>query len=160
MSSSSSGDSQVTGLAAQFGINLSTNQSEPQWVYPEIIKSRTLMKAMLKRKFDTEKYGPNISLLQILTNFNKSSKHDINALEVLAVDNFIGMISLSEDKKSAEVEISKTMALGETIILRGLMLENFSSTHVPNTKKPIMKTPYFYITTRTILLLLPYAIQH
>ena len=58
MSSSGGGSSQVTGLAAQFGINLPTGHSEPQWVYPEIIKSRTLARAMLKRKFDTEKYGP------------------------------------------------------------------------------------------------------
>ena len=44
MSSSRTGGpiSQAAGLAAQFGFNLPTNQSEPEWVYPEIIKSRTL----------------------------------------------------------------------------------------------------------------------
>tara|TARA_B100000579_G_scaffold435788_1_gene459935 strand:+ start:634 stop:1923 length:1290 start_codon:yes stop_codon:yes gene_type:complete len=103
MSSSSGGSmgvSDAMGIAATFGINMPMGGSEPEWAYSEIIKSRTLARSMLKRKFDTEKYGPNKSLLQILTNFNKSSEFGINALEVVAVDNFIGMISLSEDKKS------------------------------------------------------------
>ncbi len=66
-SSGGGGVFQAAGFAAQFGINLLTKQSEPQWVYPEIIKSRTLARAMLKRKFDTEKYGHQKPLLQILT---------------------------------------------------------------------------------------------
>ena len=67
MSSTGGRQSQATGLAAQFGINMPMDNSEPEWVYPEIIKSRTLARAMLKRKFDTEKYGPQKPLLQILT---------------------------------------------------------------------------------------------
>ena len=39
MSSSTGGNvSQAAGIAAQFGINLPTGQSETKWVYPEIIK--------------------------------------------------------------------------------------------------------------------------
>ena len=59
MSSSGGGGgiSQAAGLAAQFGIALPTGQSEPNWVYPEIIKSRTLARAMLKRNFDTKQFG-------------------------------------------------------------------------------------------------------
>ena len=68
MSSSGGGKvSQAAGLAAQFGINIPTGQSEPKWVYPEIIKSRTLAKSMLNKKFDTIEFGPQKSLLQILT---------------------------------------------------------------------------------------------
>ena len=53
-SSGNSGVSQNAGIAAQFGINLSTGgQTQQQWIYPEIIKSRTMARAMLKRKFDT-----------------------------------------------------------------------------------------------------------
>jgi len=103
MSSSSGGSmggSDALGIAATFGISIPMGASEPEWVYSEIIKSRTLARSMLKRKFNTEKYGPNKSLLQILTNVNKSPKYDINALEFIAVDNFLGMISLSEDKIS------------------------------------------------------------
>jgi len=42
-SSSGGGVSQAAGLAAQFGIAIPTGQSEPKWVYPEIIKSRILL---------------------------------------------------------------------------------------------------------------------
>ena len=66
--SSSSGTrvSQAVGLAAKFGINIPTGQSEPKWVYPEIIKSRTLARSVLKRKFDTNEFGPQKSFIQIL----------------------------------------------------------------------------------------------
>ena len=76
MSSSSSGGgiSQAAGLAAQFGITLPTAQSEPQWVYPEIIKSRTLARAMLKRKFDTEIFGPQKTLKVVRKKKNKGGK--------------------------------------------------------------------------------------
>ena len=57
-SSSGGGMSQTVGLAAKFGIVMPTGQSEPNWVYPEIIKSRTLARAVLQRKFDTNKFGP------------------------------------------------------------------------------------------------------
>ena len=38
-SSSGGGMAQAVGLAAQLGIAMPTGQSEPKWVYPEIIKS-------------------------------------------------------------------------------------------------------------------------
>ena len=70
--SSSAGQnvSQAIGLAAQFGINIPTNQSEPKWVYPEIIKSRGLARSVLKRKFDTNEFGPKKLLLQIIKHQN------------------------------------------------------------------------------------------
>ena len=52
-SSGGSGVSQAAGLASQFGITLDANQSQPKWVYPDVIKSRTMARLMLKRKFDT-----------------------------------------------------------------------------------------------------------
>ena len=62
MSSSGGGSvSQAAGLAAQFGINILNGQEEQQWAYSEIIKSRTLSRAILKRKFDTEEFGPRNS---------------------------------------------------------------------------------------------------
>ena len=54
--------SQAIGLAAQFGINLSSGQNENLWVYKEIVKSRSLARKVLKNKFDTKKYGPQKSL--------------------------------------------------------------------------------------------------
>ena len=100
--SSSGGNnvSQAAGFAAQFGINLPTNQAEPEWVYSEIIKSRTLARSMLKRKFDTKKFGTQKSLLQILTYGNNDPTYGQDTLEVLAINSFINKIELLEDQMS------------------------------------------------------------
>lgn len=97
MSSSGSSTSQASGIAAQFGISLPNDQNQKQWVYPEIIKSRTLARSMLKRKFDTIKYGPQKSLLQILTYGNEKPTTGIEKLESMAVDLFISMVNVSEN---------------------------------------------------------------
>ena len=105
-SSSGGGMSQAAGLAAQFGIAMPTGQSEPKWVYPEIIKSRTLARSMLKRKFDTNKFGPKKNLLQILTYGNGDPQVGLDTLEIMAVNNFLGMIDISEDIKTAILTLS------------------------------------------------------
>ena len=105
-SSSSGGASQAAGLAAQFGIAMSRGQSEPKWVYPEIIKSRTLARSMLKRKFDTNEFGPQKSLLQILTYGNQEPAYGIDTLEIKAVNSFLKIIEVSEDIKTAIVTLS------------------------------------------------------
>ena len=98
MSSSNAGSiSQASGLAAQFGIALPTGQSGPKWVYPEVIKSRTLARSMLKRKFDTNEFGPQKTLFQILTYGNDDIQVGLDTLEIKAVDNFLGMIDISEN---------------------------------------------------------------
>ena len=103
MSSSSGGGgmSPAKGLAAQFGINIPTGQSEQKWVYPEIIKSRTLAKSMLKRKFDTNEFGPQKNLLQILTYGNNNPELGLHILKTKAVDGFLSMIDISEDKTTS-----------------------------------------------------------
>ena len=106
MSSSSGGTSQATGIAAQFGIALPTGQSEPQWVYPEIIKSRTLARAMLKRKFDTEKYGTQKPLLQILTYGNQEPTVGLDTLIKSGVDGVIGMIDIQNSGSFHNLTIS------------------------------------------------------
>ena len=106
MSSSSGGMSQAAGLAAQFGIALPTGQPEPKWVYPEIIKSRTLARSMLKRKFDTNEFGLQKSLLQILTYGNEKNTIGMDILEIKAVNSFLGTISISEDIKTAILTLS------------------------------------------------------
>ena len=107
MSSSSGGSmSQAAGLAAQFGISMPTSQSEPKWVYPEIIKSRTLARSILKRKFDTNEFGSQKTLLQILTYGNDVPQTGLDTLEIKAVDNFLGMIGISEDTKTGILTLS------------------------------------------------------
>lgn len=101
MNSSNGGSmSQAAGLAAQLGIGMPTLQSETKWVYPEIIKSRTLARSMLKRKFDTNKFGPQKNLLQILSYGNDDPQIGLDTLEIIAIDNFLGMINISEDIKT------------------------------------------------------------
>ena len=101
-----SGASQASGIAAQFGINLSSGSSDKQWVYPEIIKSRTLARAMLKRKFDTKIYGPQKSLLQILTYGNESPSVGLDTLVKYGINGVIGMISISENGVFYDLSIS------------------------------------------------------
>ena len=108
MSSSSTGSSssQAAGLAAQFGISMPIGQSEPKWVYPEIIKSRTLARYMLKRKFDTNKFGLQKNLLQILTYREGNPQIGLDTLEIMAVNNLLGMIDISEDLKTGILTLS------------------------------------------------------
>ena len=100
-SSRGGGVSQAAGLAAQFGINIPSGQTEPKWVYPEVIKSRTLAKTILKQKFDTYEYGPQKPLLQILTYGNDDPKYSLDTLEILGVENFLKMVSIYEDKTTS-----------------------------------------------------------
>ena len=99
-SSSGGGVSQAAGLAAQFGFSIGAGQSEQKWVYPEIIKSRTLARSMLKNKFDTNKFGLQKTLLQILTFGNKEPQMGMDTLQIMAIDNFLGMINISENTKT------------------------------------------------------------
>jgi len=102
MSSSGGGSiSQASGLAAQFGINIATGQSELKWSYTEIIKSRTLSRAILKRKFDTEEFGSQKSLIQILEYGDDEPKFGMDILEIKALDKLLEMIDVSESIQTA-----------------------------------------------------------
>ena len=68
--STPSPQSGLGGLASQFGVNFGAPKPEPEWIYPEILRSRTLARSMLKRKFDTIEFGINKTLLQILMDEN------------------------------------------------------------------------------------------
>jgi len=99
-SSAKSGNtiSGAAGLAAQLGINIPSSQSNTQWVYPDIVKSRTLAKGMLKRKFDTKEFGPQKSLLHILSNNNIVS--DVDVLNNIVVSKIINMIDIEKSSGS------------------------------------------------------------
>jgi len=100
-----SGASQASGIAAQFGINLSSGSSDKQWVYPEIIKSRTLARAMLKRKFDTKIYGPQKSLLQILTYGDQNPLIGLDTLIKKGIDGVLGMINIQSNGSFYDLSI-------------------------------------------------------
>jgi uncharacterized protein involved in exopolysaccharide biosynthesis len=105
-SSSAGGGSQVVGLAAKFGISIPTGQSEINWVYPEIIKSRTLARTMLQRKFDTEEYGSQKSLLQILTYGDEKPTLGIDTLIKFGVNGVIDMIDIQLNGSFYDLTIS------------------------------------------------------
>ena len=73
-SSTSSSLSQAAGIAAQFGISLPTGQSDTKWVYPEIIRSRTLAKSVIKEKFDTREFGQQKPFCKYLPMVMKQKK--------------------------------------------------------------------------------------
>ena len=89
-------NSNVVGIASQFGLDLPLGQSEPKWSYSEVLKSRSIAEIMIKRKFDTKKFGKQ-SLMKILTVGNEAYEDNIEILKNKAINNFIKMFSIDED---------------------------------------------------------------
>ncbi len=106
-SSSSSGGnlSQAVGIAAQFGINIPNNQGQPKWVYKDIITSRSIANKVIKKQFDTKKFGKNVPLIKMLTHKDKELQLKKDTLKIVAVDKFLKMISVSEDMKTGILTI-------------------------------------------------------
>ena len=106
---SSSGNSNVfsqSSLAMQFGINLPRNQAEPQWVYPEIIRSRTLANKILNRKFNTIEFGSQKSLLHILTSGESNEVSNNDSLNIKAINAVLGMVKVSESGSTIQIKIN------------------------------------------------------
>ena len=97
-----SSPSQLQGLAAQFGVSVPLGSDSPdQRVYPDIIKSRILAREMLQQKFDTDEFGPQKSLLQILTYGNEEPEFGPDTLVKMATEYFIeDMIQVEQDRQS------------------------------------------------------------
>ena len=105
-SSVNNNTTQATGLAAQFGIALPTANSNPEWIYPEIIKSRTLARTMLKRKFNTKKYGSDKKLLNILTHGNNELKKSDDSLVRSGIKQVINMIDIQPNGTYYDLTVS------------------------------------------------------
>ena len=101
-----SGLGQAAGIAAQFGISLPESSSEPTWPYPDIIMSRTLAKKVLKRKFNTNEFGLQKSLTQILTHGNQPPEFSDDTLEYIAANIIKQMIFVSENSKTGIITIN------------------------------------------------------
>ncbi|MCH7764600.1 MAG: hypothetical protein IIB95_12830 [Candidatus Marinimicrobia bacterium] len=102
MSSGGGGSiSQLQGLAAQFGVSVPVGSEGAEWVYPDIIKSRTLARVLLERKFNTEKYGPQKSLLQILTYGDEEPEVGLDTLIKYGIESYLGMIEVDQDRTSS-----------------------------------------------------------
>jgi hypothetical protein len=85
----------MRGLAAQFGVSIPGGEEgsiTSSWVYPEIIQSRTLARAVLNRNFDTDKFGEDQSLLKILTYSEDEPTSGADTLEKNGVNALLKMI--------------------------------------------------------------------
>ena len=103
-SAGGSSTSNMRGLAAQFGVSIPGGEEgsiTSSWVYPELIQSRTLARAVLKRKFDTDKFGEDQSLLKILTYSEDEPTSGADTLEKNGVKALLGMIEVSKDPQSS-----------------------------------------------------------
>tara|TARA_B110000444_G_scaffold256960_1_gene294452 strand:- start:3972 stop:5030 length:1059 start_codon:yes stop_codon:yes gene_type:complete len=98
--SASGNTSHSSGLAAQFGLSLPNQQTEMNWVYPEVVKSQTIAKLVLNREFDTQRFGLSKKLFQILLADDKIKNLDFNKNFLDAFNSFTSMISISKNEKN------------------------------------------------------------
>ena len=85
------------GIASQFGINIG-NTSNASYVYPEIIRSKVVVRNLLKKKVDSETYGKNRSLISIITGQNLDvfdAKMEIIATNKLLKNSIVGFKKFS-----------------------------------------------------------------
>jgi uncharacterized protein involved in exopolysaccharide biosynthesis len=101
---SESSSSNIGGLASQFGISVkeeSVKGLSSTIMYPDILKSRTLARRLLSKKFSTEAFGDSISLQNILSPL----KGDTSALamhysELGAINKLLKSIRLINNNKT------------------------------------------------------------
>tara|TARA_Y100001970_G_scaffold250378_1_gene322064 strand:- start:815 stop:1879 length:1065 start_codon:yes stop_codon:yes gene_type:complete len=100
---SSTGNQPVSGaagFAAELGIVFPNLNQNTQWVYKDIIKSRTILTKVLKKRFKTDKYGNEMPLIQLLTHKNNPVNLSIDTLEYYAFNKLNQMVEVDEDKKT------------------------------------------------------------
>lgn len=107
----STASSQLGGLAAQFGVTVPGSENAGITaivVYPEIIKSRLVARAVLQRTFDTQRYGPQKTLLQILTYGNTEPVEDMDTLVQTATLSLHDMIYVFSERRATVITLSVT----------------------------------------------------
>ena len=121
-----------SGLASSFGINIPLNiGGKVPWdeIYPEILKSRNLLKSLLKKEYTTSKYGKMI-LKEIITNENNLQKYDESGIENRSIDKLRKMIKINKDRNSPIVKINVSTfeplfasKLSEDLILESSLIQ-------------------------------------
>jgi uncharacterized protein involved in exopolysaccharide biosynthesis len=107
-SAGGSSTSNMRGLAAQFGVSVPGGEEgsiTSSWVYPELIQSRTLARAVLKRNFDTEEFGEDQPLVKILTYSEDEPTLGPDTLEKNGVNALLGMIEVSKDPQASIITL-------------------------------------------------------
>ena len=92
-------NNQLSGLASQFGMNIGGG-GDVKWAYSEVIKSRTLADAVLKREFKTEKLKEKKTLYQILSKVDNLNILENDALKSIIKGKFLSMIGITENKRT------------------------------------------------------------
>jgi len=100
----SGSNSSLLSMASQFGISIPSQFEDTDFIsadmYPAIVKSRTLAKTILNRKFDSEEYNTKVSLLSILTDhddFNDTDSSKIIAEKIKYFTEKVVKISRNPD---------------------------------------------------------------
>ena len=115
ISSTTSKGSNLSGIASQFGFNLSNVQPDQIWVYDDILKSRTLASKLILRRFET-KSSKSKNLLSEILNIDNST---------VLIDKLISMIDVSKNKSTGvyTASISSSDPLLSYGLINALMLE-------------------------------------
>ncbi len=96
-----------SGVAAQLGINIPlTIGGTVPWdeIYPEIVKSSTLLSAVMEQSYDTEKYG-RLSLIDILIKENSLEKFSKDDRHNRALSELRKIIHIFKDRLSPVVTL-------------------------------------------------------
>jgi polysaccharide biosynthesis transport protein len=96
----------ASGIAAQFGISIPGKQSNNQWVYPEIIRSKKLLRKLLDGQYKYKAFSSPLSLLRILTHGESKAPFSNDTLELIALQRLDNMITITENIRTNIFTIS------------------------------------------------------
>ena len=103
-------NSQVSGFAAQFGVNIGTSATNisAAELYPDIVKSRILAKSLLKRKFQvSDSDTSSQTLLEMLTSKKIDPKNSYtDPIIIKGINKLHKIIGLKTSRKSPLVDIT------------------------------------------------------
>ena len=99
--------SNISGMAAQFGFNISGGTSVIPWdeLYPEIVRSENLMRTLLPKKIASLKYGGNVSVINVLANEGNYTDEQKMTKEKMSVEDLLEMITVQKDRFSPIVTL-------------------------------------------------------
>jgi len=93
----------LAGLASQFGVNVPTSASadlSSPSLFPELLRSRTFAEKILNKKFYTNKFGKELSLLAILTHGNDPPEFSRETLVTSALGSLGEILEFDQDPTS------------------------------------------------------------
>ena len=111
----SSGSGNLGGfssLASKLGVNVSTGASgdlSSPSLFPELLRSRTFAEKILNKKFYTNEFGKELSLLAILTHGNELPEVGKDTLVTSALSSLGGMLEFNHDL-SGSISVIKVTA--------------------------------------------------